>query len=297
METPRKPDFLIIGAQKAGTTWLWAMLRQHPGVQFPETKEIHFFGGSEPYAQGLDNYLAHFDGISPEKRTGEASTAMFFDRVPYWYNEGRNLAFDDSLPLIPELVRRDLGDVKIIVLLRDPVRRAVSAYRHWMRKGELSPLAGLRKTATSHPKLRILEYGDYATHLAAWLHVFPRESILCLVYEDDVVADPAGGLSRTFSFLGLDPDFRVAAPDRRVHGSWTWTRSVVRHLAGPLGPALVRGRFGAFLDRRDFLRSLSLKDSDVEFLRERYLPQQAAVEALSGRDLRRWDYGEKLLDR
>ncbi len=124
MHSPRKPDFLIIGAQKAGTTWLWAMLNQHPGVQLPETKEIHFFGGSETYAAGLDAYLAHFEGIPENRVTGEASTAMFFDRVPYWYNKGRELVYDDALPPVPELVRRDLGEVKIIVVLRDPVRRA-----------------------------------------------------------------------------------------------------------------------------------------------------------------------------
>lgn len=272
------------------------MLKQHPGVQLPDTKEIHFFGGSETYAAGLEQYLAHFEGIPRDRVTGEASTAMFFERVPYWHNEGRELVYDGALPPVPELVRRDLGEVKIIVVLRDPVRRAVSAYRHWMRKGELSPLLGLRRTALAHPKLRILEYGDYAPHLEAWRRVFPESSVLSLIYETDVVAEPEAGLARVFGFLGLDPDFRVSQPERRVHGSWTWTRSAVRYLAGPLGPALVRGRFGAFLDRRDFLRSLSLKTSDIEFLRQRYLPQRETVARLSGRSLDRWDYGAGLLD-
>ena len=83
---------------------------------------------------------------------------MFFDRVPYWNNEGRELVYDDTLPPVPELVRRDLGgEVKNSVVLSDPVRRAVSAYRCWMGPGELSPLSELKRTAIAHPKLRLVE--------------------------------------------------------------------------------------------------------------------------------------------
>jgi hypothetical protein len=56
---------------------------------------------------------------------------------------------------------------------RDPVRRAVSAYHYWMRQGEPSPLRGLARTARDHPKLRIVEYGQYLRHLGARRAVFP----------------------------------------------------------------------------------------------------------------------------
>jgi len=100
----RKPDFLIIGAQKAGTSWLWDMLNQHPGTALPKIKEIHYFGSSELYARGPDWYYEHFAQTDRSKVTGEASTTYFYDYVPFWYNKSRQLEIDRSLPSIPELV-------------------------------------------------------------------------------------------------------------------------------------------------------------------------------------------------
>lgn len=294
-ETGRRPDFLLIGAQKAGTSWLWRMLRQHPGTLLPDTKELHYFGAAELYAKGPESYDRHFAGISRDKVTGEASTALFFDRVPYWYNAARQIEYDPTLPPLPELVHRDLPDARIIAVLRDPVRRAISAYQHWMRRGDVWPLAGLRRTAQRVPKLRILEYGDYARHLGAWRKVWPRERILVLVFEEDVVADPANGLRKVYEFLGLDASFQAQAPERSVHRSWSWTRSAVAWHAGPLRKLVSRPPLGPWLDRNDFLRRFALSRQDIEFLRARYLPDHAAVEQLAGRSLGAWDYGDRLL--
>lgn len=294
-EPRRRPDFLLIGAQKAGTSWLWQMLDQHPGTSLPATKELHYFGSAELYAKGPETYYRHFSGIPPAKVTGEASTPLFFDRVPYWYNASRQIEYDPALPPLPELVHRDLPEARIIVVLRDPVRRAISAYQHWMRRGDVWPLAGLRRTALRFPKLRILEYGDYGRHLAAWRAVWPQEQMLVLVFEEDVVADPAAGLRRVYEFLGLDPSFEARSPERSVHRSWSWTRSAIAWHAGPLRRLVSRPPLGPWLDRTDFLRRFALSRQDVEFLRARYLPEHAAVEQLAGRSLRVWDYGEALL--
>ena len=80
--------------------------------------------------------------------------AGLLDRPAFFYNDVNKLEYDESLPLLPEMVRTMLPDVKVIVCLRDPVRRAVSAYFHWMRKGELPVSAGIEKTAVNHPRLR-----------------------------------------------------------------------------------------------------------------------------------------------
>lgn len=291
----RKPDFLLIGVQKSGTSWLWDKLRQHPGTDLPGTKEIHFFGGSENYRKGIGQYLEHFAACNPKLVTGEASTSYFYDAVPYWFNSGPELLHDEDLDTIPRLVARELPDAKIIVVMRDPVARALSAYRHWMKKGELPPLAGLQKTATEHPKLRIIEYGHYARHLRTWLDVFPREQVLALTFEDDIKGEGAPGLKKVYDFLGLDITFRPPERDRGVHKSWSWTRSAVSYYAGPLAPRINNSKLGAYLDRHDFLGRFALRASDIEFLRDIYLPQKKPLEDLLGRQINSWNYGEDLL--
>lgn len=292
--TRARPDFLLIGTQKAGTTWLWAMLDRHPGTSLPVEKEIHYYGGAELYRRGPGWYAGFFADVEPDKLTGEASTSYLFDRVPLWFNEDRAIEYAPELPPLPELVARDLPDVRIVAILRDPVRRAVSAYHHWMRQGELPPLAGLERTAREHPKLRIVEYGQYLRHLGAWRAVFPPEQMLFLLYEEDIVADPLAGLERVYRFLGLDPSFRPELPERRVHSSWSWTRCVANYHSGPLRRWVARGRVGAFLDRHPLLDRFALRPADIAFLQGVYRPDHAELERLIGRSLARWDYGAGL---
>lgn len=292
----RKPDFLLIGAQKSGTSWLWDKLNQHPGTDLPDLKEIHYFGGVENYLAGPERYYSHFSDTDPTLITGEASTSYLYDRIPYWHNSSQDITYHESLPLIPDLVSQELPEVKIIVVLRDPVYRAISAYRHWLRQEYFPPLTGLKRAATKNPKTRIIEYGFYARYLSAWTKVFSENQILMLVFERDVVANPESGLKRVYRFLNLDEDFNPPAPKRSFHRTWSWTRSAVNYYAGPIGRLLTRGRLGQFLDNTDILGRYALRKSDVQFLRSQYLPSRPELEGLLNRDLDCWDYGNKYLD-
>ena len=294
----RKPDFLIVGAQKAGTTWLWKMLDEHPATMLPAEKEIHYFGSSELYAKGPDWYYERFADIGQERVTGEASTSYLSERMPFFFASENELQYDDTLPKLPELVATQLPDVKIIVSLRDPVRRAISAYSHWMRKGRLSVSAGLRRTVEAHPRLRILEMGDYSTHLGAWFDVFPREQILVQIFEDDICTNAVDGLRRTFKFLGIDSSFTPPGWDERVHKSWNWTRIVANYYAGPFRSLVNSPRAVAFMLKHDWFGKFGkfgVSGDDIEFLRDFYLPSRERVRALAGRDLTTWRYGEDLL--
>ena len=290
----RKPDFLVIGAQKSGTSWIWDKLRQHPGTDLPARKEIHYFGGVENYRQGPDWYYAHFAGCDSARITGEASTSYLYDRMPYWFNASDRIEYDEDLAPIPEVVHDDLPEAKIVAILRDPVYRAISAYRHWLKQRQFSPLSGLERAAVAHPKTRILEYGDYAQHLAPWIRVYGADRVLVLVFERDVARDPAAGLRRLYGFLGIDSRFTPPSMGRNVHRSWSWTRSAVSYYAGPLRKLVDGGRVGRWLDRADFLGRFALRESDIRFLRDRYLPQKPALEALLGERLELWDYGARL---
>mgnify|MGYP006439820863 CR=1 FL=1 len=118
------PNFIIVGAQKAGTTSLFRYLTSHPQIKAPfKTKEIHFFDGGleseDNYKKGLKWYKSHFPLKSKmyNKLTYEASPLYLFH------------------PCAPKRIKKDIPDVKIIILLRNPVERSISHYFHELRKG------------------------------------------------------------------------------------------------------------------------------------------------------------------
>ena len=292
-DAARKPDFLIIGAQKAGTTWMWRMLDRHPGTTLPRKKELHFFGSSELYGEGLDGYLQNFQAADADHVTGEASTTYLSDRVAIFYNEENRLEYDDSLPSPAQLAAASFPDAKIIVSLRDPVTRAISAYRHFMRRGTLSVSRGLVGTIAEHPRLRILELGDYAKHLKPWFDTFPREQILVLIFEEDIIAEPAGGITKLYEFLGLDTAFSPLGQEEKVNKSWNWTQTVANYYAGPFRRFVQRGPVAAFLARHDWLRERAVTPADLEYLRDHYLPTRDIVEDMLQRELSVWTYGSR----
>jgi len=290
-----QPDFLLVGAQKSGTTWLWRVLDQHSGTDLPRKKEIHFFGGAENYRKGKEWYYNHFEDLDSSKVIGEASTTYLYDNVPFWYNLSNSIEVDCSLPTIPELITNELPNIKILVILRDPVWRAVSAYKHCMRKIKrvrISPRLGLRKTAIRYPKMRILEYGYYARYLKLWKKFVHPEQMLILIFEEDVVKSPEKTVRCVYDFLGMDSDFQPEVLHKPVHKSWSWTRIVMHYYAASFSKRLAISRVVKVFDRFDFLRSRVIKRNDIEFLRSIYLPERQELEAIIGRDLACWDYGE-----
>ena len=289
------PSFFILGAQKAGTTWLWNMLGQHPGTSLPQTKEIHYFGSAELHAKGQDWYYGHFAGLDREKVIGEASTSHFFDRVPYFYNDSSQIEFDPSLPPIPELMNAQFPEAKFIVILRDPVHRAVSAYSHWMKQGKLSPMLGLKRVAIEHPKLRILEYGFYGRYLEAWMGQIPAERFRIILYEQQIKRNWEQTLRDTYLYLGLDPDFTPERAGKAAHKRWPWSRILFNYYTGKVFNNIDNSALSNAIGRLDFLPFQAITPGDVEFLRSNYLPEKGRIASLTGLDLSSWDYGEKLL--
>lgn len=289
------PAFFLIGAQKAGTTWLWKMLDQHPETSLPSQKELHYFGSAELYDKGNDWYFDFFDGLDPDKLIGEASTTYFYDHVPYWHNKSDQIEFDESLPPIPELISQYFPDAKFIVILRDPVHRAISAYLHWMKKGSASPLLGLKEVATRFPKMRIVEYGLYAGYLKVWMEHIPSDRFRVIFFEDQIKNNWDQTLTDTYEYLGLDPSFKPELPGKRIHRSWGWTRIVFNYYAGHISKKLAHSKAGGLLDRFDFLSGSAIKAEDIEYLRSVYLPEKNAIKSLTGHNLSGWDYGETLL--
>jgi hypothetical protein len=213
------PDFLIIGAQKAGTTSLFHYLEQHPQMRSPLRKEIHYF--SNNFAEGVQWYRAHFPlqrQLSRDQITFEASPSYLFN------------------PLAPSRIAELTPKAKLIAILRDPAKRAISHYLHSKRHGReplsiedalaqeeqrlAEPLANSR---FDDPACRHLSYkrrGHYWEQLGRFRAIYPPSQLLVLS-SDELFADPELVLRRVAEFIGIDPSFRFtdlvarnAAPNR-----------------------------------------------------------------------------------
>ena len=199
------PDFIVIGAMKAGTTALWAYLREHPEITGPPWKETSHF---DRYgATGERAYRAHFPtGVPAGTLVGEASPGYVFH------------------PVVPQRVHALIPGVRLVVLLRDPVARAFSHYQHAVGLGretlsfedaiaaEPQRLAGVHERMTSDPAYFSHEWWDhsyfsrglYAEQLERWLDVFPREQLLVLT-NDDLAKDTDATYNRVLAHIGAKP--------------------------------------------------------------------------------------------
>ncbi len=207
------PDFLVIGAQKAGTTSLFSYLTTHPHISRPLKKEIHYF--DTRWHRHENWYRSHFPATGDGMLTGEASPCYLF------------------YPMAPARVAKLLPDVRLIVLLRDPVARAYSHYQQSRNKGfetcsfeeavaaEPQRLREDEPLLNGHPdagtvafkKNAYLTRGHYAEQLARWFEEFQREQFH-IIKSEAFFADPQQTCSDVFSFLGL-PDHAV--PSLKVH--------------------------------------------------------------------------------
>lgn len=293
--TSMRLNFILIGAQRAGTTWLWKMLKQHPGTDLPQNKEPHFFGSSEHYKQKREWYRGLFKGLDSNKIIGEASTFYFYDRVPFFYNPSGALEFDPTLPTIPELILKEYPNIKILVSLRNPVKRAISSYRLYMNlRRTSSPLWGLKHSVKKHPRLRIVEYGRYARFIKIWKKFIPPEKMRVLVFEEDIREKPKKTLQDVYRFLNLDSSFTPQMPNRAIHQSMGYTRLLLKYYGKRSkrfsNEFINHPAIAAALDKLDrYFKLIILKTSDIAFLRAAYQSEKKELEPLIGRNLDSWE--------
>jgi hypothetical protein len=146
--------------------------------------------------------------------------------------------------------------------------------------------------------MRILEYGDYARFLKVWQQHVPPERMRVMVFEEDVVKEPARTLRAVCEFLDLDPALVPGETQRVVNSSWTWTRILLDRTARQVSSRIARSRrVGRWVDRHDVLGRFAVRPEDIEFLRARYLPGKSELEAMLDRPLDCWRYGSHLLRR
>lgn len=271
------PTFLILGVQKAGTTWLADILRQHPDICMPTTKELHFFNKKDQYEKGLDWYEQHFESCTQAVR-GEATPNYF------WTSEdAEEIAESNRTENIPGVVHEAYPDLQFIVSLRDPVDRAVSAYKTLIRGGYLSPKSNILDVAHRHG---ILSMGEYSRHIERWFKYFSSSRFLFFIFEEDVTKNRERTTAQMYDFLNVDPSFVPGDLNQRKHpslgsfyGSLLHYAPWLRTVANTLVPNLDRDR----LPFRSSLNRDLVTDREREALREHFRDRNQLLPTLIGR--------------
>jgi hypothetical protein len=200
-----KPAFLIIGAQKAGTSSLFRYLAQHPNIQLPQKKELHFF--DVWYGNGIEWYEGQFPRACSHSQyiSGEASPYYLFH------------------PLVPERVFRHYPTIRLIVLLRNPVDRAYSHF-HMARNRNKEPeesfmravdleydriafekqqiKEGIINSGGSFRNWSYVSRGLYGEQIARWQQYFPSEQFL-FIKSEDFYANTIDELEQVHDFLDI----------------------------------------------------------------------------------------------
>lgn len=291
-----KVDFLGIGAERGGTTWLAKCLEEHPEINFAKMKEVFFFNKFDPhflkaanpnYERGLIWYQSNF---WPEKSglRGEFSPTYLFDMEA------------------ARRIKKHNQEVKLVLVLRDPVDRAYSQYLNDVSMG-LVPEIGFEKAVKKYKSL--LEKGLYAKYLKTYFTLFPRKNFfICL--NEDIQTKPAATVKKLYSFLGLkDTNFKPECLYRKVD-------PVVRSRIPWFNSLLVRaqyvfsgGRLGfflAFIEKSGlkkfaiYLKTINTKETKKEpikistrrKLQKFYTESVKELEKLINRDLSLWMVNE-----
>ena len=181
------PNFIIIGAAKSATTSLAVALRKHPDVYISRPKEPKFFGRN--YKKGWTWYASCFEKGRGLPLRGEAST-MYSSKM-------KNFIYT------PELMHRYLPNLKLIYIVRDPLDRIVSQWRHY--KGRHPNCGDFKELIRDqHLKKLILGSSMYFEILSKFQKYYPKEQIYCITFED-LLSKPRQSLENICQFLEVDP--------------------------------------------------------------------------------------------
>ena len=287
----RYPNFLIIGAPKAGTTSLYHYLQQHPDIQFAEMKEPKFFSfglngvdfrGHEKGVNlierttitDLTSYLQLFNSLTA-KNIGEASPN-------YFHFKGAEEKIYEFIP-----------DVRMVLILRNPIERIYSDWKHNVRMG-WEPVKNFKRVLEITPKRmeckKTLPYYDYlnkgcyASHLKRFYKFFKKEQIKIIFYED-FKKETNHICNEIISFLGIDQEYTFRTDKVYMKSNFTPKSMRLFKLTKRIkkySPRLTRVL--------NFLNSIpeELGDREKIFLFEYYKDEIEELEKLIGRNLPEW---------
>lgn len=238
MTDPRYPSLYVVGGQKCGTTTVYGLLRQHPEIFLPEQKETHFFAtGGKPFdytdkaATRLNEITIHREEDYLDRYAGAGDRVAGEVCPTYLYSNVAAAAIAKVRP-----------DAKIVAILRDPVNRSFSAYRHMRARGAeaAQDMGAALEAEASHIRdnwqvmSHYLAGSRYADQLARYYEHFPREQILIVPFEQ-LTADPIGWTNRICAHVGASPLPSEAAL-AQTNKTYQIDNSLVKSLTGKRNP-------------------------------------------------------------
>lgn len=255
------PEFMVIGAQKSGTSWLAQWLASSPDVYMPPEGELMYFDNAKRHDElGIDGYRSRFSEAAPGQRIGERTASYL------WVSGHRNEwgAPDTFRQGVPERVSSALGnDVRLVAVLRNPIDRAISAFLHHRRRGRITSASRL---ADEWTKRGLVHMGFYGSHLDRWQALYPPQNFLIMLYENLFSDDQE--LRRVSEFLSIEPPAAGPASSEFIHR----------------GIGFMRDEHGAFeADGRKIA-----DPSDIELLRQHYQPEVARLGDTWNVDVQAW---------
>jgi hypothetical protein len=288
------PDFIVIGAAKAGTTALYWYLADHPQVCMSKVKETNYF------AYGLDG-TGHWLYGDPELHHFPIKSRDDYERS--FDGAGDAIAIGEASPIYlecPQSAARiavAIPDARIICGIRDPVDRAYSDYLMYLRSRgrpfdparELNPLA-----AWAHPDSHWMRISRYHDALRRYFDRFPRQQILVFLF-DDLRSDQAGLVRDIYGFLGVDegflPDFATphnigGMPGNRAVEK-VFTSSTLKTALDPWIPRRATD-WARKMRTRNLRQAPKLPAELGQELRERFREDIMKTSELIGRDLGVW---------
>ncbi|HEX5447255.1 MAG TPA: sulfotransferase domain-containing protein [Pirellulales bacterium] len=278
---PIRPNFLIIGAMKCGTTSLYELFRQHPEIGMSTEKEPAFFAADDAFARGWGWYESLFAPVADRPARGEASTSY-----------SKRFRF----PRAADRIARHLPDVKLIYVVRDPLERIESQWMHGVHQGWHD---GRFERGLEDPGL--VDPSRYWAQISAYRRYFADEQMLVLFF-DDFKADPRRFLERCFQFIGVNSSFVPEGLCQRrntseTHQSDAPVLKALRRL--PTFSTAVRvlpEHWRAAIRRRWFTRGACGRPAWSEDLRRKVLWQISddirTFLYFYGKPLDHWDLGE-----
>lgn len=294
----KAPNFLCIGAPKCGTTTLYKVLQQHPEIFLADFKEPHFFDNPANYANGKEWYInTYFKSAKDYKVVGDFTPSYLYETAAH------------------QRMKECLGeDIKLIMLLRNPVDRAYSHYLHSQRDAfetapfekaleqeeELLAQINLEKEYVKKLKYSYRSEGLYAQQITSLLEVFPKAQMRCYIFEKDFVTDKSEMVSNILSFLEvenlpLELNMQTnAASVARIKGLKKFMKreTLISKLAKKIIPSFeYRQQIRNFIQERNnkVQKPIALRPEVRKKLYERYFKQDVEqLEELLQMDLTIW---------
>ena len=283
------PNFIIIGAPRAGSTYLYRCLAEHPEIYMPAKKELNFF--TDWWGKGLFWYERFFDAHEGQPAVGEASVGYTATKE-----------YD-----VVERMAGVVPDAKLIYVVRDPVERVWSHYV-FMHRSQQGDERSFHEVAEGH-----LEGSEYHRWITRYLEHYDRAQLL-VVSTEQLTGDPETHIPRVFEHIGVDSTFRPENMHRRINPSYEPKRKRLLRLYKRLvsTPAYkkvssswlrrsLQARLPArFARRGNFIRALvgmktppRMPNELRAWLQDYYQDDVRALEAFLGRELTEWSFSSQ----